>query len=139
MFLVHGLGLDHFCPWICPKKIGSQPRLFFETLALAAKVLSLTPPLQNTAATLVLCIRKYTHITSVLMKLHWLPVQHRVKFKFLTQVFKILNGQSPSYRIDLISTNVPTCALRSSESNLLVVPRSSWKFGDCRFSVSGPR
>ena len=95
-----------------PKKISSQPRIFFETLA--AKVLSSTPPLQNTAARLVLCIHKSAHITPVLMKLHWLPVQHRVKFKFLMQVFKILNGQSPSYRIDLISTHVPTRALRSS-------------------------
>ena len=33
---------------------------------------------QNTAARLVLCIRKSAHITPVLMKLHWLPVQHRV-------------------------------------------------------------
>ena len=36
---------------------------------------------QNTAATLVLYIRKSAHITSVLIKLHWLPVQHRVKIQ----------------------------------------------------------
>ena len=42
---------------------------------------------QNTAARLVLCYRKSAHITPVLMKLHWLPVQHRVKFKMM-QVFK---------------------------------------------------
>ena len=47
---------------------------------------------QNTAARLVSCIRKSAHITPVLMKLHWLPVQHRVKFKILKQVFKTLNG-----------------------------------------------
>ena len=45
---------------------------------------------QNTAARLVLSIRKSAHITPVLMKLHWLPVQHRIKFKILMQVFKIL-------------------------------------------------
>ena len=44
---------------------------------------------ENTAARLVLCIRKSAHITPVLMKLHWLPLQHRVKFKNLMQVFKI--------------------------------------------------
>ena len=94
---------------------------------------------QNTAARLVLCIRKSAHITPVLMKLHWLPVQHRIKFKILMQVFKILNGQSPLYLVDLISRHVPTRALRSRDTNLLAVPRSSSKFGDRRFSVSGPR
>ena len=94
---------------------------------------------QNTAARLVLCIRKSAHITPVLMKLHWLPVQHRIKFKILMQVFKILNGQSPLYLVDLISRHVPTRALRSRDTNLLAVPRSSSKFSDRRFSVSGPR
>ena len=53
--------------------------------------------MQNTATRLVSCIRKSAHITPVLMKLHWLPVQHRVKFRILMQVFKILNRQSPSW------------------------------------------
>ena len=47
---------------------------------------------QNAAAILYLCIRKSAHLTLVLMKLlHWLPVQHPVKFKILMQEFKILN------------------------------------------------
>ena len=75
---------------------------------------------QNTAARLVLCIHKSAHITPVLMKLHWLPVQHRVKFKILMQVFKILSCQSPSYLVDLISRHVPTRALRSRCTNLLL-------------------
>ena len=94
---------------------------------------------QNTAARLVSCIRKSPHITPVFMKLHWLPVQRRVKFKILMQVFKILNGQSPSYLVDLISSHVSTRALRSRDTNLLAVPRSSSKFRDRRFSVTGPR
>ena len=89
---------------------------------------------QNTAARLVLCIRKSAHITPVLMKLLWLPVQHRVKFKILMQVYKILNGQSPLYLVDLISRHVPTRAIRSRDTNLLAVPRSSSKFDDRRFS-----
>ena len=55
------------------------------------------------------------------------------------QVFKILNGKSPLYLIDLISRHVPTRALRSRDTNLLSVPCSSSKFGDRRFSVSDPR
>ena len=94
---------------------------------------------QNTAATLILCIRKSAHITPVLIKLHWLPVQHRVKFKILVLVLKILNDQSPSYLVDLISRHVRTRALLSCDTNLLAVPRSFSKFGNRRFSVSGPR
>ena len=94
---------------------------------------------QNAAARLVSCIRKSAHITPVLVKLHCLPVQHRVKFKILMQVFKIFNGQSPPYLVDLTSRHVPTRALRSRSTNLLAVPCSSSKFGDCRFSESGPR
>ena len=93
---------------------------------------------QNTAARLVSCIRKSAHITPVFMKLHWLPVQRQVKFKILIQVFKILNDQLPLYLVDLISRHVPTQALRSRDTNLLAVPRSFSKFGDRRFSVSGP-
>ena len=55
------------------------------------------------------------------------------------QVFKIFNGQSPPYLVDLTSRHVPTRALRSRGTNLLAVPCSSSKFGDCRFSVSGSR
>ena len=55
------------------------------------------------------------------------------------QVFKILNGQSPSYLVDLISRHVPTRALRSRDTNPLALPCSSLKFCDRRFSVSGPR
>ena len=95
--------------------------------------------MQNTAARLVSCILKSAQITTVLMKLHWLLVQHRVKFKILKQVFKILNGQSPSCRVDVICRHLPTRALRSHDTNLLAVSRPSSEFGDCRLSVSGPR
>ena len=54
-------------------------------------------------------------------------------------MLKILNGQSPLYLVDLISKHVRTRALRSRDTNLLAVPRSFSKFGDRRFSVSGPR
>ena len=50
-----------------------------------------------------------------------MPVQQRVKFKILMQVFKNLNGQSPSYLVDLISRHVPIGALRSRDPNLLAV------------------
>ena len=94
---------------------------------------------QTAAAKSVLCVRKSAHITSFLIKLHWLPVQHRVKFKTLMQVYKICWGQLLSYLVDLISGHVPNRSLRSHNTNLLAVPRSFSKFGDRRFSVSSPQ
>ena len=39
--------------------------------------------LQNTAARLTVCMKKTDHITPVLIKLHWLPVNDRITFKSL--------------------------------------------------------
>ena len=72
------------------------------------------------------------------MELHWLPVEFRVKFKILLQMFKVLNGHSPVYLSDLVSRYVPARPLRSSDCNLVLVPRTYSKYGDRRFSVSGP-
>ena len=51
-------------------------------------------------------------------------------------VFKIPNGQ---LLVNLISKHVPTRTLRSRDTNLLAVPRSSSEFDDHRFTVSGPQ
>ena len=72
------------------------------------------------------------------MKLHWLPVHYRLKFKILLQMYKVVNGSSPSYLANLVSKHVPSRYLRSSDANLFVVPRTFSKFGDRRFSVCGP-
>ena len=53
-------------------------------------------------------------------------------------MFKIVNGHAPSYLIDLVCKRHPTRNLRSNSSDLLVVPRTFSKFGNRRFSVTGP-
>ena len=55
MSLVLGLGLEHFCPW--PRECLSSERLslaldFFVSLALASSLVSSTPPLVTSNATL---------------------------------------------------------------------------------------
>ena len=44
--------------------------------------------IQNAAARIVTFTQKTEHITPVLCKLHWLPVQYRIIFKVLLLVFK---------------------------------------------------
>ena len=46
--------------------------------------------IQNSAARIVTNSSKYTQITPVLRKLHWLPVQFRSEFKLATLVYKFI-------------------------------------------------
>ena len=89
---------------------------------------------------LISCSHKYDHITPVLIELHWLPIEYRLKFKILLHVFKVINNDlSPTYLTDLITHQpVPSRSLRSTDSNLLFVPRTFSAFGDRCFSACGP-
>ena len=51
--------------------------------------------IQNSAARIVTNSSKYTRITPVLRKLHWLPVQFRSKFKLATLVYKFIHTGFP--------------------------------------------
>jgi len=66
---------------------------------------------QNCAACLVLCARKYEHITPLLKELHWLPVEQRIVLKILLLTFKALHNLSPSYIRDLLQTYKPVRSL----------------------------
>ncbi len=58
---------------------------------------------QNSAARLLTGTKNREHITSALLKLHWLPVQYRIYYKMLLYVFEALHGSAPEYISDLIS------------------------------------
>ena len=91
--------------------------------------------IQNTAARLVLRVKRREHITPSLEKLHWLPVKQRAIFKILLLAYKALNGMAPAYMSDLVKLYIPTRALRSASQSLLCAPfSSSTKFyGDRTF------
>ena len=52
---------------------------------------------QNVLARFVTGASKYTHITSTLRTLHWLPVRQRIIFKILVLVYKYLTTGQPKY------------------------------------------
>ena len=90
----------------------------------------------NTAARLVTLGRKYDSITPDMQKLHWLPIESRIKYKIILQVFKSLNGMAPKYLSDKLKYSH---GLRSYDKKLLMVPKSKKKtYGDRAFSVAGP-
>ena len=65
----------------------------------------------NSAARIVSLTRKYDHITPIMMELHWLPVEQRIKYKILLFVYKALNGISPVYLSELLHKNQPSRTL----------------------------
>ena len=85
-------------------------------------------------------LKKYQHISSVLSKLHWLPVIKRIKFKILTMTYKALNGMAPSYICDLLQVHHHNQNLHSPSRGLsLVVPAyQTQAYGARSFSVAAP-
>ena len=81
--------------------------------------------IQNSAARIVANSSKYTPITLVLRKLHWLPVQFRSEFKLATLVYKFIHTGFPKYFAPYLSTYHNTSNTRSSQSvaNFFNVPK----------------
>ena len=99
---------------------------------------------QNACARLVSGSSKFSHITPVLIQLHWLPIRQRIAFKILLLVYKALNGQAPNYLSELISFRSHSYAhnLRSTQDKLLLkLPhlRTKVTLGDRAFSCAAPK
>ena len=110
--------------------------LFSGLSSAALKKLQLV---QNTAARILTRTRKFDHITPVLASLHWLPINARADFKVLLLTYKILHGLAPLYLEDLVTPYIPPRALRSQQTNLLVIPRTKTKsWGNRAFSYRAP-
>ena len=75
-------------------------------------------------------------------KLHWLPIQQRIKFKIGVLVYRCLRGTAPPYLSEMLSAAADIAgrrSLRSAAHGDLVVPRSrTVRFGSRMFAVSGP-
>ena len=84
------------------------------------------------------CLPRYEHITPVLVSLHWLPVQQRIKFKILLFVFKCLHDLAPSYLTELITVKENTCNCQLRNEGSLKEDTTKNNFGDRAFSVCGP-
>ena len=83
-------------------------------------VLKRLQSVQNAAARVVTLTVKREHITPILERLHWLPVEQRVVFKKLLITYKALNNLAPTYLSDLVKPYVPRRNLRFFNTNRLV-------------------
>ena len=77
--------------------------------------------IQNTAARLVMGLKRSDHVTPILKNLHWLPVQKRIEFKILVVTYKTIHDQSADYLKPLIEMYQLPRTLRSASHSLLCV------------------
>ena len=71
--------------------------------------------IQNSAARIVTNSSRFTRITPVLRKLHWLPVQFGSEFKLATLVYKFIHTGFPKYFAPYLSTYNNTYNTRPSQ------------------------
>ena len=97
---------------------------------------------QNIAAKLVMEADSYTSPTECRIKLHWLPVKARIKYKILLLVYKCIQGMVPTYLQELININTYSrVGLHSSNDDCrLQIPRVNREtFANRSLKVVGPR
>ncbi len=94
---------------------------------------------QNSLARVVIpSTLRHHHITPVLKRLHWLPVEQRVKYKIACITYKSLHYQQPSYLCQLLSP-VAQSGRRSSSNKLLNIQRVTTISGQRSFFSSAPK
>jgi hypothetical protein len=93
----------------------------------------------NTAARILTKTKRRAHITPVLKELHWLPIDKRIEFKVLVLTYKCLHGEAPEYLAGLLQPYLSQRSLRSSNLNLLTIPKMRLKTcGDRTFLFAAP-
>src|SRR6059036_2649312 len=94
---------------------------------------------QNSLARVILpSLKRSDHITPALVKLHWLPIHNRIKFKIATITFKVLKNRQPSYLLGLLQPHNPQRSLRSSDKLLLDTPKIKTALATRSFAHAAP-
>jgi hypothetical protein len=93
---------------------------------------------QNTLARIVLKRHPRHPSSGLLSELHWLPIDRRIEFKLATITHKALFSHQPPYLSSLLHPYSPSRSLRSSDQQLLAIPRCTTEFGRRSFSHAAP-
>jgi len=81
------------------------------------------------------------HVKPALKQLHWLPVEERIIYKLCLFMHYIHIGLAPKYLSDCVSTVSVASGryrLRSTGSEVYILPRTRTRFGERGFFYSGP-
>ena len=90
--------------------------------------------LQNSALRCVLNLPPHSPLSQHFVNLHWLHVEKRVYFKYITVIYKCINNMAP---LQLSSKIQVSCPLQMTLKTDLFLPTSSW--GKRAFSYMAPR
>ena len=63
---------------------------------------------------------RHHHSTTLLEKLHWLPISERIKYKVACMCFSAINGSGPDYLSELLHVDTPSRTLRSSSDTRML-------------------
>ena len=89
---------------------------------------------QNALCRIIFRLDIMSHVTPFLKKLHWLPIQHCIPFKYNLLVFKAINLSQPPYLSALIRSSSLTRGNRLSVSST----RPKKHIGRRGFAVAAP-
>ena len=106
---------------------------------------------QNNAARVIFRKSKRSHVTQLLIRLHWLPVRYRIRYKIATLAYRMFDNTLPQCLARLLKIkgkeaprsdkNASTARVtRSSKERLLVppkIPRTS-TYGERAFNAQAP-
>ena len=93
---------------------------------------------QNCLARVVCKASRFSRSKPLLNFLHWLPVKYRIRFKLCTITFKAFLFHQPTYLFNYLVPLQNSRLLRSSNTNMLTVPRFRTKWGSRAFAVADP-
>ena len=95
--------------------------------------------IQNHAARLVTKTNFRSQITPSLIKLHWLPVKSRLKYKCAVLCYKCVHCIAPPYLCNMLKMYIPTRNLRSKSKLQLCTKNPNYvRLGGRAFSTHGP-
>ena len=96
--------------------------------------------IQNSAARVLMRVRKHDHITPILKSLHWLPVSLRIEYKVSLLTHQCLHGLAPLYLQELLTPPTNSRTLRSGSTHTLQTRHTKLcTMGDRAFSAAAPR
>jgi hypothetical protein len=96
----------------------------------------------HAGARLVMKSRRFDHVSPLLDRLNWLPIQGRIERRIGRLMFLCMSGRGPNYIAGSFRehSSVPALSrLRSSKTRTLVRPATRRAFGDRSFFVYGPK
>ena len=87
----------------------------------------------NAAAHIACLVQRYSHMTRMLRRLHWLPVKYCIIIKIILLVLKVYHNMAPSYLRDLLEPKLKGFyCLKNQDQFLLAVPKTKCKTLDDR-------